>query len=141
MPGASRCETFAIPIEKIFDVIVDYAYYPKLLGEVDSVEIIEQNETSALVKYNLQLIKTFSYVLRLEHERPHRVTWQLDSGDFFKSNNGSWTLTKEGDDRTKIDYEIDINFKIFAPKMITEKIVAHNLPKMMQAFYERALEI
>lgn len=138
MAGATRSETFDIAAEKFYAAVIDYDSYPKMLPEVDSIEVVEKSETSARVRYKVSVIKTFSYVLKMKQERPKLLSWELEAGDLFKSNSGRWEIKALGPDKCEVTYKLDVDFKIFAPAAITNKLVAVNLPRMMQAFYERA---
>jgi len=138
MANASRTETFNVDINKIYDVIVDYAAYPDFVAGVSSVEILEQDDTSARVKYSLNLIKKFSYILELKQERPNKVSWSFESGDIFKANTGSWELNDKGDGTTEVTYNLNVDIKGFVPKAIVNKLTTSNLPAMMDSYHERA---
>jgi ribosome-associated toxin RatA of RatAB toxin-antitoxin module len=138
MAEAKRTETYDVNIDKLFDVIVDYNSYPEFMDMVDEIEVLENSDTSAKVSYGLNLIKKFKYTLALTHEKPTKVTWELEDGDLFKSNTGYWELKKIDDNKTEVTYCIDVDFKVFAPKMIVNKVVSSNLPAMMQACVDRA---
>ncbi len=137
MALANRTEIMDIDINKLYDVIIDYAKYPDFVDGVDSIEILEADENGARVKYSINLIKQFSYIIKLTHQRPNKVTWTLESGDIFKSNVGGWDLKDLGDGKVEVTYSLEIDFKIFAPKMIVNKLVSSNLPQMMKAYYNR----
>ncbi|MBL7664352.1 MAG: SRPBCC family protein [Bacteriovoracaceae bacterium] len=141
MAKVERKEIFNVDINKIYNVIVDYASYPDFVDGVSEIEVLEQNETSARVKYSLNLIKKFSYTIKLTQKKPTSVSWVLESGDIFKSNSGSWELKDLGQGKTEVKYSLDIDFKILAPKMIVNKLVATNLPTMMKAYQERAKKV
>ncbi|TNF04270.1 MAG: SRPBCC family protein [Deltaproteobacteria bacterium] len=138
MAQADIERTFQAPIDKVYACIVDYASYPEFVDGVSSIKILEQNESGARVEYSLNMIKTFNYVLKLTHEKPNKVSWQLEGGDIFKRNNGSWNLSDRGDGTTAVKYELDVDFKGFAPKAIINKLVANNLPSMMDQYEKRA---
>jgi ribosome-associated toxin RatA of RatAB toxin-antitoxin module len=138
MPAANRKEVFDAPIEKVYEVILDYESYPEFVDGVSEVKVIEQDEKGALVEYSLNMIKKFTYRLRLHHNRPNSVTWEFDSGDIFKVNRGHWKLKDLGDGRTEVDYEVELEVKIFAPKAIINKLATKSLPAMLQAYHQRA---
>jgi coenzyme Q-binding protein COQ10 len=138
MALANRTEIYDIDINKLYDVILDYAKYPEFVDGVDSIEVLESSESGALVKYSINLIKQFTYTLKLTHEKPNKVSWVLESGDIFKSNVGGWDLKDLGDGKTEVTYSLEIGLKIFAPKMIVNKLTSSNLPSMMKAFIDRA---
>lgn len=138
MAGASREEVYDVPAEKFYAALIDYASYPEMLGEVDEVEVLEFNETSARIQYTINIVKSFSYILKMTQKRPELVSWSLESGSLFKVNSGRWKITPQGPDSCKVQYELEVDLKVFAPKAITNKLVAVNLPRMMQSFYEKA---
>lgn len=140
MANAQRTETFNVDAQKIFDVLKNYESYPDFMDGVSSVEVLERSGNTAKVKYNLNLIKKFSYVLNLVEEGPNKLSWTFDSGDLFKSNNGQWTLSENSDGTTEVTYEIDINFKGLVPGMVTKKLIGSSLPSMMKSVQDKAME-
>ncbi len=138
MAGASREEVYDVPAEKFYAALIDYASYPEILGEVDEVEVLDYDETSARIQYTINIVKSFSYILKMTQKRPELVAWTLESGSIFKVNQGHWKITPQGPKSCKVQYELDVDLKVFAPKAITNKLVAVNLPRMMQSFYEKA---
>ncbi|MBL6990175.1 MAG: hypothetical protein ISR65_10375 [Bacteriovoracaceae bacterium] len=138
MPHAQRTEVFDIDINKFFDVIADYESYPEFVDGVSEIEILQAKGNVAKVQYSLNLIKKFTYVLELKQTRPTKLSWKLLSGDIFKSNEGFWELKDLGEEKTEVNYSLDVTFNIFAPKMLVKKLVTSNLPSMMQSYYKRA---
>jgi coenzyme Q-binding protein COQ10 len=131
-------EVFQTPIENIYKVITDYNSYPDFVDGVSSVNILEQDDNGARVEYSLNLIKKFTYIIKLTHSGQNHIVWELESGDIFKKNTGSWKLTDLGNGETEVVYQLDIEFKGFAPKAVVNKLVSGNLPKMMGQYHERA---
>lgn len=138
MAEAKRTEVFNVDINKFYETIVDYKSYPEFVDGVDKIEVLSQDEKGAKVKYCLNLIKEFTYIISLKHEKPYKVTWTLESGDLFKKNDGGWELKDLGGGKTEATYTLGVDFKMFAPSMIVNKLVANNLPTMMKAFADRA---
>lgn len=138
MAGANREEIFDVSAEQYYKAITDFENYPDLLPEVSSIEILEKSDNATLVEYSVQIVKQISYTLKMTHTFPTHVEWHLDSGSLFKTNSGSWTIEPISDKQCKVTYDLDIALKVFAPKTITKKLVAVNLPRMMKTFYEHA---
>jgi ribosome-associated toxin RatA of RatAB toxin-antitoxin module len=138
MPAQSRTEVFDVDINKFYEVLLDYESYPEFVDGVDDIEVLEQTEEGAKVKYSVNVIKKFSYTLNLTHERPHRVSWTFDSGDIFKVNKGAWILKDLGDGKTEVTYDLELEFKLMVPKMILNKLVQKNFPAMMKQYRDRA---
>jgi ribosome-associated toxin RatA of RatAB toxin-antitoxin module len=138
MPSVSKTQTFSAPIENVYKVLIDYASYPEYMDGVSAVKIIEQTDSTAKIEYSLNLIKKFSYVLNLEQTEPNRVSWTFDSGDIFKVNTGSWDLVDNGDGTTEVTYTLEVEVKVFAPKMVVNKLTEKSLPNLMAQVDERA---
>lgn len=141
MPKAMRTEIFNVTPEKIFNVIIDYASYPNFVDGVSEINVKRFDSNGALVEYSINLIKKFSYLIELKHTPYKSVSWSLVSGDIFKKNNGSWILNDLGNNKTEVKYEVDVEFKGFAPDMVVKKLVSSNLPSMMEAYHKRAQSI
>ncbi|SMF76591.1 type II toxin-antitoxin system RatA family toxin [Pseudobacteriovorax antillogorgiicola] len=137
MAGATREETFDIPAKQFYNALLDYEHYPKILSEVDSIDVLEKDEHQAKIQYNIHIVKKISYTLKMTHDRPRRVAWDLHAGSLFKKNSGEWLIEDLGD-KCKVTYSVDVALKVFAPKAITSKLVSVSLPRMMNAFYEHA---
>lgn len=138
MANATRTETFDVDINKLYDVIVDYARYPEFVDGVSTTKVLSQNETHAKVEYSVNMIKSFKYILATTQQRPNKISWVLDSGDLFKKNDGSWTLKDLGNGKTEVTYALEVDFKMFAPNAILTALTEKNLPVMMQSFLKRA---
>lgn len=138
MAKVSRTETWDCPVERIYEVLIDYNSYKDFVDGVSAVDVHESNEEGARVTLSLNLIKKFSYTIKLTHQRPNTVSWTLESGDLFKQNDGRWDLKKISDDQTEVTYSLDVDIKgMFVPKSIVNKLTSNNLPAMMKAYHDR----
>lgn len=138
MAQASRTEIVDVDINKLYNVIADFAKYPEFVDGVSAIKVLSQNETEAKVEYSLNVIKTFKYIINTKMERPTRVSWVLDSGDIFKKNDGSWLLKDLGNGKTEVTYTLEVDVKMFAPGAVINALTTKNLPIMMQSFFKRA---
>lgn len=138
MATASRTEIVDVDINKLYDVIVDYAKYADFVDGVSSTKVLSQNDTSAKVEYSVNMIKSFKYTLATTQVRPTKVSWVLDSGDLFKKNDGQWLLKDLGGGKTEVTYSLEVDFKMFAPNSILTALTQKNLPVMMESFFKRA---
>lgn len=143
MAKAERTEVFDVPVEKLYQAIIDYSNYPKFVDGVKSVEVQEESSDGATVKFNLNIIKEISYTIKLSHTPNKEVNWSLVSGDIMKANNGRWTLKDLGQARTEVTYSLEVALKGFFPGlgMIEKTLVSTNLPMTMKAFAKRAASL
>lgn len=136
MAAASTTERFACTPEQFYSVIADFARYPEFLGEVKECRVIETAGDEKIVEFQVSLIKSFTYRIRVKEEAPRRMSWRLDSGDVFKTSDGSWDLS-EKDGQTEAKYAVDATFKLFVPGPVAKALVNVNLPNMMKAYQKR----
>lgn len=131
------------PLEKVFDLVVDYERYPEFVPGIRACRVRRVNGEKH-VEYELDLgVKRIRYVLRMAEKRPTSVSWSLVAGDMMKVSNGSWQLSPEGD-KTRAIYTVEI--QITRPPLLPQSIVDRvsdeltriQLPKTLEAFKARA---
>jgi coenzyme Q-binding protein COQ10 len=143
MARAERTEVFDVPVDKMYQAIVDYKSYPEFVDGMRSVEVQNQSGDGATVKFSLSLIKDISYTIKLNNKVNQEVSWSLVSGDMMKVNNGRWTLKDLGGNKTEVTYSLEVELKGFLPGlgMIEKTLVNTNLPLNMKAFAKRAASL
>ncbi len=131
------------PLERFYDLVVDYERYPQFVPGVRACRVRSAGGEKH-VEYELDLgVKRIRYVLRMVEQRPARVAWSLVSGDMMKVSNGSWDLADEGG-RTRAVYAVEI--QIARPPLVPQAIVDRvsdeltriQLPRTLEAFKARA---
>ena len=142
MASAEKITIMEASKESILAVLKDYESYPEFMDGVSDVKIIDRSGDSVKAKYDLNVIKVFSYTLALE-ENDDGLSWTFDNGDIFKTNSGSWVLKDLGDGTTEVTYnvEIEIKIKMMGTGMITRKLVNTSLPSMLKSIEKRAQEV
>lgn len=122
------------PIQSCFDVICDFASYPKFLDGMKKVKVIKQTKEQAKVEFTLDLFKRITYTLDMKMDAPGSVTWTLADADLIKKNEGAWTLTRKSAKKTKAEYKIDIDFTIWVPGPIADFLVNSSVPATLESF-------
>jgi coenzyme Q-binding protein COQ10 len=131
------------PLERFYDLVVDYARYPEFVPGIRSCRVRDVKGEKH-VEYELDLgVKRIRYVLRMTEERPRRVAWSLVSGDMMKVSNGSWELAADGaGTRATYSVEIQISRPPLVPQAIVDRVSDEltriQLPKTLEAFKARA---
>jgi ribosome-associated toxin RatA of RatAB toxin-antitoxin module len=132
-----------VPVERFYDLVVDYERYPEFVPGIRAVRV-RDGRGDKQVEYELDLgVKRIRYVLRMEEQRPRSVRWSLVSGDMMKVSNGSWSLSAEGE-KTRAVYTVDIQISRppLVPQMIVDRVSDEltriQLPKTLEAFKARA---
>ena len=131
------------PVERLYEIIVDYERYPEFVPGIRACRI-RSAKGEKHVEYELDLgVKRIRYVLRHEEQRPRRVSWSLVSGDMMKVSNGSWDLADEaGKTRAVYSVEIQIARPPLVPQAlvdrVTDELTKVQLPRTLDAFKARA---
>ena len=137
MPKASSSMVVSVPPQAIYDVALDFESYPEFLPDVKAASIDGRKGKDLLVTFEISVIKTIHYTLKVSATPHRRISWTLVEGDLFKKNEGEWRFeNRQG--KTRATYSVDIDFGRFVPSMITSRLIGSNLPGMMKRFKERA---
>lgn len=137
MPGASTSIVMNVPPKVIYEVVLDFANYPKFLPDVKR-SIVEKKGKRILADFEISVIKKIHYTLAFDTHPHKKIAWSFVKGDLFKDNHGHWEFEEIEKGRTQVTYDIEVDFGLFVPSMITNKLVGHNLPAMMKRFKDRA---
>lgn len=136
MAGTKHTELFNCTPQEFFKIIADYEKYPEFLQEVKSCKILKNEGARKLVEFNVAVIKNFTYTLWMNEKEPTELSWEFASGDIFKTQKGYWKLQDEAG-KTRIEYAVEAEFKMFMPGAIAKTLVSVNLPAMMSAYHKR----
>jgi ribosome-associated toxin RatA of RatAB toxin-antitoxin module len=138
MAGATRSIVINAPVEKVFDVIIQYEKYGEFLSEVKEVRTSNRQGNEVNVHYKVDVVKTIKYTIRVKEERPTRMSWSFVEGEFMKDNKGHWLLEPAGEGKTKATYTVEMALGALVPKSVVNALVETSLPKMLEAFKRRA---
>jgi coenzyme Q-binding protein COQ10 len=137
MAGASRSIVINAPMEKVYQIVTDYERYPEFLSEVKSLRV-DRAGGEIKVHYEVEVMKTIRYTLRMHEQPPSRVSWSFVEGEFMKDNKGGWVLEPAGEGKTQATYNIEMALGMLVPKAVVNAMVETSLPKMLEAFKRRA---
>lgn len=132
---------FNVPVAALYQVVTDFNHYKDFLPEVAGSEILSGQGTDKLrVRFEINLMKRFSYDLEFFLAPEKEVRWKLVDGDFFKINEGRWIFSPVQNE-THVKYELSVQFGFLVPGWITKKLTQNNLPQMFDKFEKEAREI
>lgn len=141
MAGATRTEILDVSLDKLWDAITDYESYPDFLEGVESLSIVKKEGKHTYAEYVVSMFgKKVKYILKHTEQPKKAVKWTMDSGEFFKSNDGSWALKELDDGTVEATYNVEVGLPLLIPgaKMIVNTLTNTQLPAMMKAFEKRA---
>jgi len=128
-----------VEINTLYQVITDFEHYPEFVSEVVGAKTLPgSTDTRALVRFELEIIKRFEYLLEFKMTRPTEVKWKLTRSNFFKVNDGAWSLTPVDASHTEAHYELEVGFGFLVPGWVSRKLTEINLPQMFDHFEARA---
>jgi coenzyme Q-binding protein COQ10 len=137
MPGTSTSILIDAPAKVVYDVISDFESYPEFLPDVKKVEVDKKGKRLTAT-FEVSVIKKIRYTLEFATVPSKKISWTFVKGDVFKDNRGGWEFEEVKKGQTKATYQIEVDFGLLVPSLITNKLVGHNLPQMMKRFKERA---
>lgn len=137
MPRTEQQVVIDAPVERVFEIITDYARYPEFLPDMKEARIISRTNGVTLVRFELELIMRVSYTLRLVEEPPYALSWTLEEAKMIEENNGGWKLLREGE-RTRATYALDVKLRGLIPKSVSTRLLGTTLPQTLERFKARA---
>jgi ribosome-associated toxin RatA of RatAB toxin-antitoxin module len=138
MSGVVTEHVFSGAIGKVFLAFSSYEDYPAYIPYVQSVKVLPPKVPGAacLARYELNLIKQFFYTLNIFHNEPNLIRWELDESDLLKTSSGSWQLSAQGKTKTKAIYTVEVEPKMFVPKMLVNQLTKTALPATLEGFQQ-----
>ncbi len=120
----------------LYDVVLNFEKYPEFLPDAKKVTTLKTKPLT--VSFEISVIKKVRYTLSFKTIPGKKISWSFVEGDFFKDNHGSWLFEEVKKGQTKATYHIEVDFGLFVPSIITDKLAGRSLPKMMERFKKRA---
>jgi coenzyme Q-binding protein COQ10 len=137
MAAVETTHVFKGQINKVFDALGQYQRYPEFIPGVTGIKILPaptHSEAKCLVRYEINIVKTFFYTLEMFDNGKNRIWWTMVDSNLMKKNDGEWSLSEQGTEETIATYKLDIAFKGLVPSMITDQVAKANLPGMFIGF-------
>lgn len=138
MAGVTTTHDFNGTLDQVYGAITDYESYPDYIPGVLKVIVLEPLADGAAcsVRYEINVVKTIHYTLNMFHTKPLEVSWELESSNLMKKNEGYWRLHDKSDGIVAADYSVDLKFRGLVPSAIVKKLTETNLPAMFEGFQE-----
>jgi len=145
MAQAEHESTYSVSAEKFYLAVTQYENYPEFVDGMKKVRVEKGVDGSIVGHYDLSMMsKDMSYVLKIQESpstTPKTVSWSLIRSEFFKVNNGKWTIQPLGENQCKVHYSLEVEFSFSVPSFILKGIVKGTLPTVMNGFFERAKKL
>ncbi|NBX92036.1 MAG: hypothetical protein EBQ85_02255 [Proteobacteria bacterium] len=133
-----RDREFKVSATSLYNTIADFESYKDFLPEVKTSSIVAGRGTPKVtVHFEIEVVKRFAYDLEFTLVPEKEISWRLVSSDFFKTNQGKWVLTPQGN-HTQVRYELEVGVAFLVPGWIAKKLTESSLPQMFEKFESRA---
>lgn len=125
---------------EIYDIIGDLEAYPEWQEEFKEAEILETDEDGwatrarfklAAMGMSLHMVLAYTYTDTV-------MSWTLVESDLLQRNEGSYTLTDNGDGTTTLTYELEISSTIPLPSMLRRQLANRIVTGSLKHVKQRA---
>jgi coenzyme Q-binding protein COQ10 len=138
MAHVERVVTIQAPLHRVFSVVTDYARYPEFLPEMENVEIVSYAQDKMVVRFDVDVIIRTSYTVRLHHNRPTHVQWELAESKHLTKNDGFWRFEELSATQTRAVYGLDIELLGVIPRSVRDRLAGPTLDQSLRRFIDRA---
>jgi carbon monoxide dehydrogenase subunit G len=113
------------PVADVAALLFDPAGYPEWSSAIKSASVLEKDGEGRATKIEM-MIKAGQVKDRviLDYDwskAPNALTFALDDADMLTEMTGGYTLTDNGDETTKVEYELTVALSMPVPAMMRTK--------------------
>ncbi|TVQ78446.1 MAG: hypothetical protein EA369_06995 [Bradymonadales bacterium] len=128
------------PRSVCFGVVADVEAYPEFLGATKYAKRHGSgNDFEA--DFQIEVMKSLSYRLRFSVNEPEEIRWSFVSGEIIKDNRGYWRFHEISENKTRIEYGVEVKLGAFVPSAISKKLTESQLPALIRSFTKRMEEM
>ena len=128
--------------ESVWKVLTDYKNATVTVPNVQKLKILKSEQDKKKVWFSVKFLsgfRQFEYTVNVRENRPHRIEWQRDSGD-FKRYEGYWELRPlDNGKQTLLTYAKHVDGGFFLPQMFVDGELKKTMPFIMQSV-QKAVE-
>jgi hypothetical protein len=120
MESRTHTEVVRAPLDLCFETLTDFAEYPGWFRVITkaTIEKADAATGSWTVRFELDaILKTITYTLHYESERPSRLTWTMTEGD-LKSIQGEYQLLELEPGLTEATCTQSIDVGLWVPGLV-----------------------
>jgi hypothetical protein len=130
-----------VPAREVYDIVTDYACYPRIFPEFTGCRVLEEHGNTKRVEFRARVVVEVRYVLDIVHD-PEKLTteWTYVEGEVVSDSAGGWALS--GDTDTHIHYRAGMAIRAPLPKFVVNKVsnavMGSSIPSMFRALEREA---
>ncbi len=126
------------PAARVWGLLTDYARFPEVFPSVSkAASTVEPDGRHRLqASVSASILGTWDVDVRIRHEDGRVASWDQPGGDILR-NRGSWTLTKLDENRTLVEYLLDVEIANY-PDWFVRAILRGRAKGILRALDEAA---
>lgn len=123
--NSSNSQQIEAPASEVAQVLVDLEKYPTWSSAIKSVEVTERDgagrPTKATVKIEAGVLKDRATLNYDYSDFPNSISFSLEEADLMTEMTGKYSIEDNGDDTTKVTYELNVQVAMPVPEMMRKK--------------------
>ncbi|MFM7360099.1 MAG: SRPBCC family protein [Actinomycetota bacterium] len=122
---SSNSQNIEAPASEVAAVLLDLESYPSWSSAIKSVEVQERDganrPTKAIVKIEAGVLKDRA-TLNYDYSKfPGAISFSLEEADLMTEMSGTYLIEDNGDDSTKVTYQLNVQVSMPVPDMMRRK--------------------
>lgn len=122
---SSNSQIIDAPAAEVAQVLVDLESFPSWSTAIKSVEVQERDgtgrPTKAIVKIEAGVLKDRATLLYDYSAFPKSISFSLEEADLMTEMSGTYLIEDNGDDTTKVTYQLNVQVSMPVPDMMRRK--------------------
>ena len=122
---SSNSQNIEAPASEVAAVLADLESFPSWSSAIKSVEVQERDgsnrPTKAVVKIEAGVLKDRATLSYDYSKFPNAISFSLEEADLMTEMSGTYLIEDNGDDTTKVTYQLNVQVSMPVPDMMRRK--------------------
>jgi len=122
---ATEIISIEAPLLRVWQIAIDLESYPVWAHDIKDVNIRAKDHEGRPLEVEFRasaLGRSTHYTLKYDYTNaPHEMGWTMLSGDIQRSIDGVWRFEADGDDRTTVRYDLEIDLAVPLPGFVKRR--------------------
>ena len=122
---STNSQNIEAPASEVAAVLVDLESYPSWSSAIKSVEVQERDEANRPIKAKVKIeagVLKDRALLNYDYSKfPSAISFSLEEADLMTEMSGTYLIEDNGDDTTKVTYQLNVQVSMPVPDMMRRK--------------------